>query len=260
MALTAARRRVGGAASAARLAGEAVEVAVERRQLVRRHHRLVVRRGDVGQRGQRERLEEGLERRHRLGEDAVAVRGDALELVLRPDRPLHLERRREVGRRLDVPREGLAALAAHVELIGGVERLPLLGVDEGGDGGVVVGVVRVGLGVAGRLGRRVQVDAVVEVAQPEDVIELRRRVEPPRAERALRLPKDLLAVLIALGELGGVGGEVARNEGERGRADIQPHHQPPLVPHHAPHARRRHGRLHVRPMHARLPLSNERFA
>ena len=60
-----------------------------------------------------------------------------------------------------------------------------------------------------------------------------------RTELMLRLSKDLLAILIALLELGGVGSEVARAESERGLAKVEAYDEPALVAEHARDARGR---------------------
>lgn len=51
--------------------------------------------------------------------------------------------------------------------------------------------------LARRRRRRVEVGAVVQVAEPKDVVELRRRRQVPRAQRRGRLAEQLGAVVVA---------------------------------------------------------------
>mmetsp|Transcript_21773 Transcript_21773/g.69517 ORF Transcript_21773/g.69517 Transcript_21773/m.69517 type:complete len:262 (+) Transcript_21773:461-1246(+) len=93
--------------------------------------------------------------------------------------------------------------------------------------------------LACRRRRRVEVGAVVQVAEPKDVVELRRRRQVPRAQRGGRLSEHLGAVLVAPREHVRVGREVARDEGERGGAEPQPHDEPAFVAQHPSRPARR---------------------
>mmetsp|Transcript_22539 Transcript_22539/g.64063 ORF Transcript_22539/g.64063 Transcript_22539/m.64063 type:complete len:541 (+) Transcript_22539:1299-2921(+) len=210
---------------------------------------LVVRGGDARHGGEAGlRYGRGASSRHGSPEDAVAVRGDALLLVVRAALAQHLEGRREGVLPLGEASEHVARSLRVAKLVGLPQRLPILLLHQVSHGGVVGLVLLERLGrQAGRLLAKLEVDPVVEVSEPEAVVELRRDVEPPPrgapllADGAGRLGEDLLAHLVPLAVLVVVRREVARDEGERGGAEVEGDGQSALVADHASQAGGRDG-------------------
>lgn len=126
--------------------------------------------------------EEGLhhrrgEGRHRLPEDAVAIARYALLFVRGVLHPPHLERWRESRVALDEAGPSLAERARVAELVESEQLVELELLNHLQHLGVHLRLRHLLL-LGGLRGFEVEVDSVVEVSEPEDVVVFVRRVEP----------------------------------------------------------------------------------
>mmetsp|Transcript_46148 Transcript_46148/g.103980 ORF Transcript_46148/g.103980 Transcript_46148/m.103980 type:complete len:311 (-) Transcript_46148:64-996(-) len=103
----------------------------------------------------------------------------------------------------------------------------------------------------------VKIHTVVEIPQPEHVVELAADVQPRGSDTLHRLLKHFTAVLVTLFHLMGVRGEVARDERETGEPNVHLDHQPTLIAEHTSDTCG--GRVRLHPEDAGAPPVHEPY-